>query len=84
MCASTSGDAMHYVTGSACYACTASILYTTIPHPNGDGDVCTMYSTCSAGAHARKEEGCKEERSSSLCSIPTTTGMGCIRKDVRT
>jgi hypothetical protein len=75
VCASTSGDAMHYVTGSACYACTTSILYTTIPHPNGDGDVCTMDSTCSAGAHARKE-GRKDERRSSLCSIPTTNGMG--------
>jgi NO-binding membrane sensor protein with MHYT domain len=37
VCASTSGDAMHYVTGSACYACTASILYTTIPILTGMG-----------------------------------------------
>jgi hypothetical protein len=50
-----------------------SILYNTIYHPNGDGDVCTKDSTCSAGAQARKEgrtEGC------TVLAYPTTTGMG--------
>jgi hypothetical protein len=43
-----------------------------------------MHSTRDALRMHVRTEGRKEERRSSLCSIPTTTGWGCIRKDVRT